>query len=67
MSVTSRKFAIGCWRRRRGPVPALGAHVAGDPLRRGAQPGLGGGSGHVREAGLLQERLRGLVVAAQGC
>ena len=34
----------------RGPVPALGTHMAGDPLARSEDPGLGGGPGHVGQA-----------------
>ena len=52
---------------RRGPLPPLGARVAGNPLPRGARPGLRSGSGHMRESGFPQERLREIVVAARGC
>ena len=41
--------------------------MAGDPLRRGARSGLRGGPRHVGEAGLLQERVRNLLVVARGC
>ena len=40
--------ASSCW----GPVSSPGSYMVGDPLGGSARPGLGGGSGHVREAGL---------------
>ena len=40
--------------------------MAGDPLGRGARPGFGGRSGHVREAGLPSELVRDVLVATRG-
>lgn len=54
---------------RRGPVPLLGPDVAGDPLSGRTGPGLGGGPGHMREAGLRLVLIWGVAVGAtpSGC
>ena len=49
----------------RRPVPAFGATVVLDPLRRGVRSGPGGGVVHVREYGLA-ELLVGVALSQQG-